>query len=49
VALAFANRLEYYALMAFDLEMLDEANHGQINSDLIEIKKMLSILSQKLH
>jgi four helix bundle protein len=48
VALAFANRLEYYALMAFDLEMLNEANHGRINSEIIEIKKMLSVLSQKL-
>jgi hypothetical protein len=48
VALAFANKLEYYALMALDLKMLDEFHHGQINSEIIEIKKMLNILSQKL-
>jgi four helix bundle protein len=49
VALAFANRLEYYALLALDLKMLNNKDYERINSEAIEIQKMLSILSQKLH
>jgi four helix bundle protein len=48
-ALAFANRLEYYSLIAFDLKILSESNHGQIASEIVEVKKMLSVLTQKLY
>jgi four helix bundle protein len=47
-ALAFANRLEYYAFLAFDLKMLNETDFGQIDSELTEVKKMLSVLNQRL-
>jgi four helix bundle protein len=47
-ALAFANRLEYYAFLAFDLKMLNDAAYGKINSEIVEVKKMLSVLNQKL-
>ncbi len=48
IALSFANRLEYYALVANDLEMLTESEYERISSKIIEVKKMLSVLSQKL-
>jgi len=48
IALSFANRLEYYVLLAFDLEMFAEENYSQINSELIEVKKMLNTFSQRL-
>ncbi len=48
IALSFANRLEYYVLLAFDLEMFTEENNNQINAELIEVKKMLHTLSQRL-
>ncbi len=47
-AVAFANRLEYYAFLAFDLKMLGSSDHERINSEIIEVKKMLSVLNQKL-
>jgi|SRR5687768_8066388 len=42
VSLGFANRLEYYAIMARDLHMLDELQHANYEERIIEIKKMLS-------
>ncbi len=47
-ALGLANRLEYYALMAFDLEMLDPKGHGRLNDEIIEVKKMLSGFNRRL-
>lgn len=47
-ALGFANRLEYYALMAFDLEMLNESNYTQFQEAIIEVKKMLSGFTRRL-
>lgn len=48
IAMSFANRLEYYVLLAFDLKMFSESDYNQINSELIEVKKMLNILGQRL-
>lgn len=47
-ALGFANRLEYYALMARDLEFLDAASHERYETDLIEVKKMMGGFSRRL-
>lgn len=47
-ALGFANRLEYYALMAFDLQMLEESNHARFQTAIVEVKKMLSGFSRRL-
>ena len=47
-ALGFANRLEYYALIASDLKMLGESQHTEYEKQIIEVKKMLSGFSRRL-
>ncbi len=47
-ALGFANRLEYYALVALDLEMFNEPAHQTINSEIVELKKMLNGINRRL-
>jgi len=47
-ALGFANRLEYYALMARDLEFFDEATHKIYEKELIEVKKMMGGFNRRL-
>jgi four helix bundle protein len=49
ISLALANRLEYYALIATDLQMLNTTNHKELHDTTIVVQKMLSTLSQKLH
>lgn len=48
MSLALSNRLEYYALMARDLEMLDEPIHADYLERIIEVRKMLSGFSKRL-
>ena len=48
VALAYANRLEYYALLSHDLTMLGEAQHAEYSERIVEVKKMLSKFNQRL-
>jgi four helix bundle protein len=48
VSLAFANRLEYYALMAHDLKMINETNHTALQNEIVEVKKMINGFSRKL-
>lgn len=47
-ALGFANRLEYYVLLAFDLAMFSEAENLQINESIIDLKKMLNGFNRRL-
>lgn len=47
-AFAFASRLEYYALMAYDLQMLSEPGCSQYQPKIIEVKKMLSDYNTRL-
>jgi four helix bundle protein len=47
-ALGFANRLEYYALMARDLEFLEIDKHKDYEVDLIEVKKMMNGFNRRL-
>jgi four helix bundle protein len=47
-AIAVANRLEYFALIAFDLKMLNENDHLHLTADIVEVRKMLSGFSKKL-
>ena len=47
-ALGFANRLEYYVLMARDLEFLNPPNHDRLNIELIEVKKMINGFNRRL-
>ena len=48
VALAFANRLEYYALMARDLTFLETERHEDYEAELIEVKKMMNGFNRRL-
>lgn len=48
IALSHANRLEYYALVAHDLNMLSDATNELLTSEIIEVKKMLNGLNNQL-
>ena len=48
IALSFANRLEYYALLAFDLEMFSKTDYEIILAEINEVKKMLHGFNQRL-
>lgn len=47
-AFAYTCRLEYYFLLANDLDMLKEDSFQQLTNELIEVKKMLSSFISKL-
>lgn len=49
VAMAFGNRLEYYVLIAHDLDLLADDPYERINDDIVEVKKMLSSFGRKLN
>ncbi len=48
MAMGSASEFEYYALLAHDLELLDEAGHRGLADRATEIKRMLTSLSKKL-
>lgn len=47
-ALGFSNRLEYFVLLSYDLKMINEENNDLLNNTIIELKKMLNGLNQRL-
>ena len=47
-ALSLANRLEYYSLVAFDLQMFSRANHDELVAKTVEVRKMLSGFTRRL-
>ena len=47
-AVATASRLEYYALMAVDLEFLSTETHQSYEREVIEVKKMLNGFNERL-
>lgn len=47
-ALGLANRLEYYALVAFDLGLLNAVNHDSLANKVIEVRKMLSGFAKRI-
>lgn len=47
-ALSLAKRLEYYALMAVDLEFIEAANYGPFSAEIIEVQKMLAGFKRRL-
>lgn len=47
-SIALGNRLEYYALIARDLELMNDAIHSDFLDRIVEVRKMLSGLSQRL-
>lgn len=48
IALGSASELEYHLLLAYDLKMLNEEKHQQLDNRVTEIKRMLTSLIQKL-
>ncbi len=47
-ALGFANRLEYYAVMAHDLGFLDAGTHSRYAAELVEVKKIMGGFNRRL-
>jgi four helix bundle protein len=48
IALANANRLEYYALVARDLNLLNDPDSENVATEVTEVKKMLHGLNHQL-
>ena len=48
IALGSASEVEYHALLAHDLTLLNDANYRLINEQVCEVKRMLASLLRKL-
>ena len=48
IAAGSASELEYHFLLARDLNFVDETSYGQLNSRVVEIKRMLASLIRKV-
>ena len=48
IAMGSASELEYQLLLAHDLNLLSKLQHTQLETELIEIKRMLNSFLQKL-
>lgn len=48
IAMGSASEVEYHALLARDLNMLNEDNYKRINDQVCEVKRMLASFLQKL-
>ena len=48
IAIGSASELEYLLLLARDLTYISEESHQILNSDLVEVRKMLNAFIQKL-
>jgi four helix bundle protein len=48
VASGSASELEYYLLIARDLNLLDPSNYERLSKEVTEVKRMLTSLIQKL-
>ncbi|MBI3935459.1 MAG: four helix bundle protein [Betaproteobacteria bacterium] len=48
MAIGSANELEYHLLLACDLDFISRSEHQSLAKKLIEIRKMLTSLTQKL-
>ena len=49
IALGSSTELEYHLLLAKDLGYLLQTNYDNLNAELMEIQKMLTAFSTKLH
>ena len=47
-ALGLSARLEYYALIALDLDLMNKSQHDNLNEEIVEARKMLSGFNRKL-
>ncbi len=48
LAMGFASELEYHLLLAHDLRFLQSAKYEELESQVIEVKRMLTSFIQKL-
>lgn len=48
ISMGSASELEYFLLLARDLHMLDTTKHREAEAELLEIKRMLASLLQRL-
>jgi len=48
IAMGSASELEYHLLLAHDLGLLGKPDHLRLESEVIEVKRMLASLIQKL-
>ena len=48
IALGSASEVEYQALLARDLRFLESAEYECLETEIVEVKKMLTVLVQKL-
>ena len=48
IAFGSANEVEYHLLLSRDLDMLSDETYTQLQGDLVEIKKMLAALINKV-
>ena len=48
IALGSANELEYHLLLARDLELLSASRHDSLNSDAVQVQRMLAALIRRL-
>ncbi len=48
ISMGSASEVEYYLVLAHDLHFLDDSLYGQLERDLLEIKRMLNSFIQKL-
>ena len=48
IAMGSASEVEYHLLLARDLRLVNDSNYQQINRDVVEVKRMLTALIQKL-
>jgi len=48
IAMGSASELEYHLLLAHDLNILDHATYGWLAREVVDVKRMLTSLIQKL-
>ena len=48
IALGSASELQYHLLLAHDLRLLDDHVHQQLNSNVCEVKQMLTAFAQRV-
>jgi four helix bundle protein len=48
IAMGSASELEYHLLLARDLEVMKSLDYQRLSSEVIEVKKMLASLIQRL-
>lgn len=48
ISMGSASELEYHLLLAHDLKLLTDGVHGRLGTDVIDVKRMLAALIQKV-